>query len=401
VTSGAVRVRTPIGRPLVALLAADVISTAGSEMAAVALPWFALITTGSPARMAGVMAAEFLGTIVFGIASGRLATSLGPRTTMLVSDAVRAPLAAVIPLLHWLGVLHYPVLIAVAFGVGSFFPAYQSSQRLVLSGLVNDDELRLTRVGGVLNSVNESASFIGPALGGLLIALIGPAQVLLVDSASYLAAFALIAAFIPRGGRSESTVEGSAKAIEGVRYVVRERPLLWTVAGLSVIEIGWTALMATLPVLALHRYHAGPRLAGLLIAAYGGGSVVGGLIASRATRIDDRRAQLALVGAAVSALLMLVPLPAWWMGLCVVANGICSGLFFPRFFAALTVRTPAALRARVMATVTTVLSAPGPIGFIAAGLLLQYAASPSFSLALVAGATALGALIVVSAARAA
>src|SRR4051794_14665986 len=108
-------------------------------MTAVALPWFVLTTSGSPARMGIVMAAEFAGIAVCGIPSGRVATALGPRRTMLTSDLVRAPLVALIPLLHWADLLTFPLLLAVAFAVGAFFPAYSSSQQLLMADMVADD----------------------------------------------------------------------------------------------------------------------------------------------------------------------------------------------------------------------------------------------------------------------
>jgi len=56
-----------VHRPVAALFAAEVISTTGTEIAAVALPWFVLVTTGSPARMAVVMEAEFVGSTFFSL----------------------------------------------------------------------------------------------------------------------------------------------------------------------------------------------------------------------------------------------------------------------------------------------------------------------------------------------
>src|SRR5207244_1353639 len=49
--SAAVTGQAQLARPLTGLLAADVISTTGTEMTAVALPWFVLVSTGSPTRM--------------------------------------------------------------------------------------------------------------------------------------------------------------------------------------------------------------------------------------------------------------------------------------------------------------------------------------------------------------
>lgn len=90
-------------RPLTGLVLADIISTAGTEMTAIALPWFVLVTTGSPARMGIVLAAEFLGLSLLGLIGARVATAVGPRRLMLGSDLIRAVLIGAIPVLSWTG----------------------------------------------------------------------------------------------------------------------------------------------------------------------------------------------------------------------------------------------------------------------------------------------------------
>jgi MFS family permease len=367
-------------------------------MASIALPWFVLITTGSAAQMGLVMAAEFLGMTVLGIPSGQVATTLGPRRTLLVSDLARFGLVGLIPLLHWADALSFPILLAVGFSVGAFFPAYSSSQLLVMNDVLGNDELRMTRVGGLFGSVNETASFVGPAVGGLLVALIGAPNVLVVDSISFLVAFVLVASFVPRAPRPPvEHREGGALA--GLRWVWRNRPLRSRVIGLSVAEIGFTALVATLPVAALTRYGGSVKVAGWLLASYGLGSVVGELASSRARSVDDRLATLAIVALAISTWPLVFMLPAWAVAVSVGVNGVCSGLFFPRFFSSLTVRTPAPLRARVTASVNTLMSATGPLGFVGAGLLLHASQSATAGFVLVVAATTVGAAIVAAGAR--
>jgi MFS family permease len=392
------RSRSDVARPLTALFLAELISTTGTEMAAVALPWFVLITSGSPARMGMVMAAEFLGMALLGIPGGQVASALGARRTLIVSDLARAGLVALIPVLHWAGLLSFPVLLAVGFSVGAFFPAYSGSQLVVVADLVGDDELRMTRVGGLFGSVNETASFVGPAVGGLFVAAIGAANVLAVDAATFLVAFALVGALVPRAPRPPAE-HREGGALDGLRWIWRNRPLRWRVVGLAVGQIGFTALVATLPVAALHRYGGSVRVAGWLLAAYGAGSVAGGLVSSRTRSTGDRTATLAMVALALTTWPLVFGLPAWAVGVSVGANGVCSGLFYPRFFSSLTVRTPAAVRARVTASVNTLISATGPLGFVGAGLLLHRAASVTPGFVLVAATTTLGAAIVAAGAR--
>lgn len=89
--------RTP---GLLALFTAKLLSTFGSWLTLLALPWFVLVTTGSPVKMSLVLTAEFVGVVIVGLSSGRLLAKLGARQTMLIGDAARVPLMASIPLLH-------------------------------------------------------------------------------------------------------------------------------------------------------------------------------------------------------------------------------------------------------------------------------------------------------------
>jgi MFS family permease len=310
---------------------------------------------------------------------------------MLASDLTRAALIALVPVLYWAGALSFPIVLAVGFAVGAFFPGYSSSQRLALAGIVGDDELRLTRVGGLMSSVNESASFVGPALGGVLVVLIGAANVLVVDAVSYLAAFVLVAALVPAARTPAEEDESGTGVLEGLRYLFGHRVLRRQVVGIGLVEVGWAAMVATLPVLALHG--GGASIAGWLLGSFGAGSVVGGLISSRARKVGGRTANWAVAGIAASTWLLLLPVPSWALTGAVGLNGVCSGLFFPRFFAALTTGTPPALRARVMTSVTIAISAPGPLGFLGAGILSQRTGTTIASLLLVSIATTLGAAV--------
>src|SRR3954451_13455366 len=135
------QVRGPRGvQPTVlAVVAADAASTLGSEMSAVALPWFVLVSTGSAARVAGVLPAEFAGVALLGLPAGRLAPALRARRAMLTAEGIRAPLLLLIPVLHWVGALHYVMLLVVGLVVGACFTAYSSAQRVLLAEASNDD----------------------------------------------------------------------------------------------------------------------------------------------------------------------------------------------------------------------------------------------------------------------
>ena len=102
-------------RSMVALTASEVISSLGSLMTVVALPWFVLETTGSPEQMGLVLAAEGAPLALFAIPSSRLAGRLGARRTLLLCDAVWVPAVAAIPVLHYAGALSFGLLLGLAF----------------------------------------------------------------------------------------------------------------------------------------------------------------------------------------------------------------------------------------------------------------------------------------------
>jgi len=379
-------------RTLVAVLTADVVSTLGSEMTAVALPWFVLVTTGSAARMAGVMAAEFAGIALLGLPAGRFAHLLGPRQALMVADGVRAPLVALIPALYWAGLLHYAVLLLIGLVVGGCFPAYASGQRVLLAGVTGDDDVRLTRAGALLGGVNETASFIGPAVGGGLIAWVGAPSVLVIDAVTYVVSFALVAALVPSAPQVPD--DEPTTSLTGLRYLRADRALRRQLVAVMVAGIGWTALMATLPVAARRRYHGGGQLAGALVAAYGGGSVLGAVAAARTKRVVGRPG-LPLVAIAVAMAVAVVRLPSWGLAVAVAVFGVGNGIFFPRLFTALTLRPPPRLRTPVMATAQVAMSVTSPVGFVAGGLLLEHA-SISAAFVLVAATATVAAVVSVT-----
>ncbi len=91
-------------RAVGALVVAELISTLGSRMTYLALPWFVLVTTGSAAKMSVVLAVQILPMAILGVPSGSLVQKLGSRTAMLMADFARAPLIMALPLLHAAGI---------------------------------------------------------------------------------------------------------------------------------------------------------------------------------------------------------------------------------------------------------------------------------------------------------
>ncbi len=364
--------RSPLGqRSIVALVAAEVVSSLGSQMTFLALPWFVLSTTGSPTRMGIVLAAELLPIAVLGIPSGTVVSRLGARRTMIFSDLARAPLIASIPVLHALDRLSFPLLLVLVALVGAFIAPYFASQRLVLPELVGDDERTVSQANAVIEGAQRTTSLLGPAAAGLLIAATSAPTVLLVDAATFLFASVVLALFVPARAPLPPT-EDSRGVLAGIRFVAHDR--LLRVLGLTALLANGFGqiLVAGLTVLAYEEFGSA-KVAGVFFAAFGAGAVLGSIVAVRAVgRFEPLRlgaASFVALTLPVFAIALELPIPG------VVAALAISSFFGPLVNAPLigviTTRTPEALRAKVMTAVLTTAMLAGPVAYLLAGPLLE------------------------------
>jgi MFS family permease len=392
----AMTVRAPASvlrsRPLVALLAAEVLSTTCSQMTWLALPWFVLVTSGSK-QMAFVIAAEAGGYALFGIPSGTLLARLGPQRTMRLCDAVRAPLMLLVPVLHWSGDLTVPVLIGLAFVVGAAGTPYGAAQRIVVAEILDEDEGLVERANALLQGANRITMLAGPALGGVLIAAVGAPVVLLVDAASYVVAFLLVTLLVPvaRAVRGDETEDGRG-VLGGVRYLLHDSLLRgWTTA-IVVGDASFTVLFVAIPVLVFAHYGADPRLAGVFMASWGVGAVAGNVVAYRSERVGGLRQAAPLVLVQAAPLWTLAaPVPAAAVAGALVLSGLANGLVNPTLHAFLTLRPPAPVRAKVLTATFTMSSLGTPLALALAAL-----AFPVYGSRHVVAAAALGQLAAMS-----
>jgi predicted MFS family arabinose efflux permease len=328
-----------------------------------------LVTSGSK-QMALVVAAEAGGYALFGIPSGSLLERLGPQRTMRLCDAVRAPLMLLVPVLHWTGELTLPLLVALAFVLGVASTPYAAAQRIVVAEVLDEDEASVERANALLQGATRITMLCGPALAGILIAAVGAPVVLVVDAASYIVSFALVTLFVPvaRAVRGESPEDGRG-LLAGVRYLLRD-PLLrgWTTA-IVVGDASFSVLFVAIPVLVVHHYGADPRLAGTFLASWGVGCVLGNLVAYRSDRVGGLRqaAPLVLVQA-LPLWALAAPVPAAAVAGALVVSGIANGLVNPTLHAFLTLRPPAALRAKALTAMNTASTLGTPIALAVAAV---------------------------------
>ena len=378
---------------LIALVVAEVVSSLGSAMTFLALPWFVLQTTGSPSKMSVVLAAELVPMALFGIPSGSVIARYGARRTMLVSDAVRAPLIALIPVLYWTDNLPFAALVALVFVLGIFQAPYITSQRQIIPEIFGDDETLVSKASGAFGAATQLPLVIGPAIAGVLIGWIGTAPLLVVDAATFLFAFVVVLFFV-RGGKPVAQDEGSEGVLAGVRYLRRDRLLGPATLTLIVLDGAANALTVAVPLLAYTRYDRDPHVAGWVFTGFGIGAIVGSVVVMK---LLDRIAPLKLATIGI----LLLPIPLWIVvfpvGWPVVASAlVLTGLIVPLvnapFMGILSTRPPLALRAKVMTAVLTASGLGGPLGRLLVGPIYNLNGNVAVWI-MIAGGITLGALL--------
>jgi MFS family permease len=355
-----------------ALLAAEIVSSLGTQMTWLALPWFVLRTSGSPQRMTWVIIAEIVPIAVLGFWGGAIAARLGTRRTMLICDLVRAPLLAAIPFLHELGALTLPLLLALVAASGVFLAPYFGVQRAIVPELVGEEHADVARLTALFQAANRLTIFLGPPTAGVLIGMIGTAQILYVDAATYLVSFVLVGLFVHPPEVALPPDERGVLA--GARFLFRDRLLrIWTPA-FTLLDVGWQLLFASLPVLVVRHYGASPHVLGWLFGGLGGGAVVGALVALRlAPRLDPLTlGPAAFVCQMASMWILAVPAP-WFVPLAaMVAGGFCMSLVNAPMQALLMLRIPRHLRPQAIASFGVFQCVGAPIGLVLAGVALTH-----------------------------
>jgi len=361
-------------RPLRALLFAEVISTTGAQMTWLALPWFVLTTTGSAGRMTVVILAESLGLAAAGLPAGAFVQRFGAKRSMLFADAVRAPLMLFVPILHWSGHLTMPGLLLLAFLLGALAGPYFTAQRVILPELLGEDEATISQANALFQGAIRTTLLLGPPLGGVLIGVIGAANVLVVDAATYVVSFALVALFVPtREPATQEERTGSRGVLAGIKFLVHE-PLLRVWIPLFVVgDAAWQAFFVAVPVLTIERFGADAKIAGALFAGFGAGALIGNFLSFRylSQRIDGLRLiALSVPLQAAPLWLLTLHLPARAMFGAVLLSGIGNGICNPTIHSLFTLRMPIAIRPKAMAAATVIWGLGTPLGLLFAGPVL-------------------------------
>ncbi|MFN8149418.1 MAG: MFS transporter [Candidatus Nanopelagicales bacterium] len=371
-----------------AYLLAEVVSTTGTRMSMVAIPWFVLTTTGSAATTGVVAFAETLPYVVVLALGGPVVDRFGAWRVAIVAGVTAAALVGAVPALYAAGALHLGVLVVLVATVGAV-RGLETSTYVLLPGLAEKAGMPLTRATGLHDGMNRTAGMLGVPLAGVLIAVSSAPAVLVVDAASFLVAALLLGLLVPRTSQpptrdDEVAVDydvprGRVRAYvaelrEGFGFLVRDRMLVAIAVLVLVTNLLDQAYSAVMVPVWVHDELGSPLALGLIGGVFGVGAVVGSSVfAWLGPRLPRRRsfAWGFLVGGAprfvVLALAVVLP-PVLAVSL---VAGLAVGAINPALAATEYERIPRHLQARVIGALAAVAMAGIPVGGLLGGLAVE------------------------------
>jgi MFS family permease len=301
------------------------VSVLGDRMVNIALAFAVLELGGSATDVGIVLACRTLPLVSSLLIGGVVADRMSRRTVMVAADLSRFVTQGVLAALVITGEPALWVVAALSglsgLATGFFNPASSGLLPLVVA------PEHLQQANGLRATAASTGEIAGPALGGVLVAAVGPGWALGIDAATFLVSAAFLANLrLPaRMAREASSFLDDLREGWGA---FRSRTWVWSIvvtAGLATLMFGAFSVLG--PVVA-DRDLGGAAVWGTIMAAFGVGALVGGVIA---IRLQPRRplvvhiAALAMFAAPPALLAASLPTPVLAVGTFLAGVGLMLG----------------------------------------------------------------------------
>jgi len=281
-------------------------------MSFVALVWLVLEQTGDP-RTVGVVAAAYTApVIVGGLVAGLLLDRYDRRRLLALDNIARGIAVASVPIAAAAGTVATAHLIVVAAIYGLLFMVSVAGIPSLLPSYVPEEELT---TANAMETISYSiAGLAGPALAGVVIALVGAPVVLAFDALTY-GIFAVCLLAMRKPPSEEPAVEDELAELSGgglrpaFAFVLRTPAILAITLMFMAINVAEGMLSVFLPVYAIDTLAAGAATYGILASTFTagilGGSIIVGAIGWRWPL--GRSIAVAQVATGLALLLLLGP----------------------------------------------------------------------------------------------
>lgn len=377
--------------PYITLALATVLSTSGTRLSAIAIPWLVLTSTGSPVLTGLVGFAELLPYVLAKALAGPLIDRIGARRIAVWCDCLSTVAVSLVPLLYWAGLLSIWVLLPAVALIGVLRAPSDAAKQALVPAVAAMGKLPLERVTGIMGASDRLAGTLGAAGAGLLIALLGPAPALLANALAFLFSALVVALGIPRrdadAPQRDRTTSYRTEFQAGWTVLRNDPVLRGLVIMIAVTNLFDQAYAIVLLPVWVRSAGLDVTWVGIFLAAFSGASIIG---AATAAAIGNRLPRLAiytigfLFAGPLPMAIFAVNAPIAAIVSVLVVSGFAAGFLNPIIGAILFERIPAAMVGRVIALVGAVAWSLMPFGGLYAGLLVD-----NFGIAVALGVTSL------------
>jgi MFS family permease len=256
------------------------VSSTGTWMQQVGQDWLVLRLTDAALPLGITLALQFAPMLVLGAWAGVVADRLDKRRLLLATQSAMGVLALVLGVLVATGAVRLWMVYVLALLLGCATAFDMPARQSFVSEMVGPD--RVANAVGLNSAGFNSARVIGPAVAGVLIAVVGIAPAFFLNAVSFLAMIAGLLAMDPTRLHRRAPVErGRGQIRAGVRYVWDMPVLRSTIVLVAVVGTLGLNYRVALPLLARFAFDGGPGAYGALAAIMAAGSVVGALAVAR------------------------------------------------------------------------------------------------------------------------
>jgi MFS family permease len=350
-------------------ISGQIISLIGTWMQNVAQSWLVYRLTHSELLLGTAWFCAQIAVFALGPLGGIAADRFSRRKVVIVTQTlsmVQAFVLAALTLTGRVQVWHVLVLAGLLGVINAF--DMPGRQALVIQMTSKEDLINAISLN---SAVFNAARVVGPAVAGLLLAVVGEGTCFLINGFSFLAVIVSLTAMRITPGAPRKHAPMWRHLVDGFRYAANHSAVRRVLALMGAATLAGMPGQVLMPFFADDIFHRGSRGLGILMGAMGIGAVVGTLVLARRTRLSGLGKVMVISGLTTGACYLAFAFsPSFYLSLALMPV-IGYSVMRQMASANTTIQTliPDEYRGRIMALYSMTVVGLGPFGSLAAGAL--------------------------------
>ena len=356
----------------------QLISLIGTWMQNLAQAWLVYRLTGSMVLLGGISFCSQIPIFLFSPLGGIVADQYSRRRVVIATQTASMLLALALASLTLTGTVriwHIFVLAALLGMVNAFdIPARQS---FIVDMVARADLMNAIALN---SSMFNASRVVGPAIAGILVAVIGEGWCFFANGVSYIAV--IVGLLLMRVEPHQRVTDGGsplANIVEGFRFVIRNRPIHALLILLGIAAMTGMPFTVLMPVFADRILHGGPKALGWLTGCAGIGALAAALLLASRQTLKGLTVWIAAASMAFGAGLIVFALSRtfWFSAVILVPVGFSLMLQMGSSNTLIQSMVPDHLRGRVMSVYSMMIMGMAPFGGLLAGIVADRLGAPT------------------------